>query len=319
MHRRSAPRGRDRKLTPRRVLSNYKARGLLTIPLWSGILALAVIDWVFLPMLNWTLIMLVVLGLFVSSRQFRANQIVVKSIRLGGTGVYRLCVSPAWRAALVLSAVGLIALRYPGTALGAINFGSLLLTRSISSLFGTLGTLALPDGQRYLFIFIATLSSLVVWRLLHRNAISNDPPKAQGHSRRLDRGTLNVTFAEASSRSLLRKIRRGTEYRPSQVRMPTPVLSSELRIAVDLGPGSDVERVERLALQALLALDWGRAVVHTPCARQRLAGGGTRLQFRFCVTDVARGKLHLLSDAKASLWDCLHAAGIAFRLGTSSP
>jgi hypothetical protein len=68
----------------------------------------------------------------------------------------------------------------------------------------------------------------------------------------------------------------------------------------------------------LIVADWGRAVVHTPCARQRLADGGTRLQIRFCVTDVARGKLHVLSDARASVWDCLHADGIAFGLRTSS-
>ena len=122
MHWRSASGGPDSKLTLRKLLSNYKARGLPMIPLWSGILALAVIDWVFLPMLNWTLIILVVLGLFVSSRQLRAGQIVVRSIRLGGTGIYRFCVSPALRAALVLFAVGLIALQYPGTVLSAINF-----------------------------------------------------------------------------------------------------------------------------------------------------------------------------------------------------
>jgi hypothetical protein len=293
------------------------------IPLWSGIVALAAINWVFLPMLNWTLIMLVVLGLFVSSRQFRADQLVARSIRLGGNGVYRICVSPALRAALVLFAVGLIALQYPGTVLGAINFGWLLLTRSISLLFGALDTLALPDGQRYLFISIATLSSLVVWRLLHRNAISIDPPKPQGHSLRLSRGSLtfrkNVTLAKASSKSLVKEIRRGTEFRPTQIRIPTPALSSELRIAVELGPGSDVERVEKLALHALHTLDWGRAVVHTPCARQRLADGGTRLQIRFCVTDIARGKLHVMSDARASLWDCLHAAGIAFRFADLVP
>jgi hypothetical protein len=291
------------------------------IPLWSGILALAVIDWVFVPMLNWTLIILVVLGLFVSRRQFRAGQIVVRSIRLGGTGVYWFCVSPALRVALVLFAVGLVALQYPGTVLGAINFSRLILTSSISSLFGTLDTLALSDGQRYLFISIAALGSLVVWRLLHRNAISNGRSKAQGHSLRLSRGPLtfgkNATLAEASWRRLVKEIRRGTEVRPGQVWMRAPALSSELRIAVELGPGSDVERVERLALHALHALDWGRAIVHKPCARQPLADGGTRLQIRFCVTDIARGKLHVLSDARASLWDCLHAAGITFALRTS--
>jgi hypothetical protein len=322
MHWRSASGRPDSKLTLRKVLSNYKARGLPTIPLWSGILVLAVINWVFLPMLNWTFIILVVLGLFVSGRQFRADKIVVRSIRVGGTGVYRFCVSPALRAALVLFAVGLIALQYPGTVFSAINFGWLLLTRSISSLFAGLDTLPLPEGQRYLFISIAALSSLVVWRLLHQNAISTDAPKARGHSLRLPRGPLtfgrNVTLAEASSRGLVKEIRRGTEFRPVQVRMPTPALSSELRIAVELGPGLDVERVERLALHALHILDWGRVVVHTPCARQRLADGGTRLQIRFSVTDVARGKLHVLNDARASVWDCLHADGIAFALWTSA-
>ena len=144
------------------------------------------------------------------------------------------------------------------------------------------------------------------------------PPKARGHSLRLSRGPLtfgrNVTLAEASSRGLVKEIRRGTELRPTQVQTPRSALSSsELRIAVELGPGADVKRVERLALEALHSLDWGRAVVRTPCARQRLADGGTRLQFCFCVTDIARGKLHVLSDARASLWDCLHAGGIAFR------
>jgi hypothetical protein len=86
-----------------------------------------------------------------------------------------------------------------------------------------------------------------------------------------------------------------------------------------VGPRADVERVERLALHALRSLDWGRAIVHTQFARQRLADGGTRLQIRFCVTDVARGKLHVLSDARASLWDCLHAAGIAFRFADLVP
>jgi hypothetical protein len=36
------------------------------------------------------------------------------------------------------------------------------------------------------------------------------------------------------------------------------------------------------------------------------------------VTDVARGKLHVLSDARASLWDCLHADGAPFTLRTST-
>jgi hypothetical protein len=145
-------------------------------------------------------------GSFVSSRKFRADQIVVSSIRLGGTGVYRFCVSPALRAALVLFAVGLTALQYPGTVLGAINFSWLILTRSISSLFGTLDTLS--DGQRYLFISIAALGSLVVWRLLHRKAISNEPSKAQVRSLSPSRGLLtfgkNVTSAEASSRTLVK-------------------------------------------------------------------------------------------------------------------
>jgi hypothetical protein len=315
MHLRSASGGPDSKLTLRKLLSAYKGRSLPTIPLWSGILVLAVIDWVFLPVLNWTLIILVALGLFVSGRKFRADQIVVSSIRLGGTGVYRFCVSPALRVALVLFAVGLVALQHPGTVLNAINFSRLILTNSISSLFGTLDTLALSDGRRYLFISIAALGSLVVWRLRHRNAISNDGSNAQGHSPRLSRGPLtfekNATLAEGSWRSLVKKVR------PAQVRMPAPALSFELRIAVELGPGSDVERVERLALHALHALDWGRAIVHRPCARLPLADGGTRLQIRFCVTDIARGRLHVLSDARASLWDCLHAAGITFALRTA--
>jgi len=203
MHWRSASGGPDSKLTQRELLSNYKARGLPMIPLWSGILALAVINWVFLPMLNWTLIILVVLGLLVFSRQFRADQIIARSIRLGATGVYRFSVSSALRIALVVLAVALISLQYPGTVLGAINLGWLLLTRSISSLFGVSDTLALPDGQRYLFISIAALGSLIVWRLLYRNTISNDPPRAQGRSLRLSRKPLPFGKNSHGGRSFL--------------------------------------------------------------------------------------------------------------------
>jgi hypothetical protein len=262
--------------------------------------------------------------LFVSGRKFRADQIVVSSIRLGGTGVYRFCVSPALRAALVVFAVGLIALQYPGKVLGAINLGWLLLTRSISSLFGTSDTVALANGQRYLFISIAAVGSLIVWRLLHRNTISNDPPRAQGRSPRLSKKPLpfgrNAAVVEAFWRkSPVKEIGRAAVFRPTQVQAPALALSlSELKIVVELGPRADVERVERLALHALRSLDWGGAIVRTQFARQPLADAGTCLQIRFCVTDVARGKLHVLSDARASVWDRLHADGIAFAMRTSS-
>jgi hypothetical protein len=320
MHWRRASGGPDSKLTPRKLLSNYKARGLPMIPLWSGILALAVINWVFLPMLNWTLIILVVLGLFVSGRQLGADQIVLRFIRLGVAGFYRFCVSPVLRGALALFAVGFIALQYYGTVLDAINLCWVLLSRSMNTLFAVSKTLLSPDGHGYLFVSIAALACLVAWRLRYRNAISDDTLTAHGHLRRLSRRSLpfgkNVTSAEPSSRNgLVREIPRGTELRPIQVRTPRLALSSsELRIAVELGPGADVERVERLALEALRTLDWGRALVRTSCTRQRLADGGARLEISFCVTDVAKGRLHVLGDARASIWDCLHAAGIAFVL-----
>jgi hypothetical protein len=321
MHWRRASGGPDSKLTPRKLLSNYKARGLPMIPLWSGILALAVINWVFLPMLNWTLIILVVLGLFVSGRQLGADPIVLRFIRLGVAGVYRSCVSPVLRGALALVAIGFIALQYYGTVLDAINLCWLLLSRLMNTLFAVSKTLLSPDGQGYLFVSIATLACLVAWRLRYRNALSNDTLTAHEHLRHLSRrfGKM-VTSAETSSRNgLVREIRRGTELRPTQVWTPRlGPSSSELRIAVELGPGADVERVERLALEALRTLDRGRAVVHTLCTRQRLADGAARLQISFCVTDVARGRLHVLSDARASVWDCLHADGIAFGLRTWS-
>jgi len=303
--------------TLRKLLSNYSAPAFPRMLLWSGILAMAVFDWVFLPLLKWTVIILVILVLFVSRRQLGAGRIVVRSIRLGGAGVYRVCVSPALRVVLALFAMEFIVLLYSGTVLSAINLGWLLLTTSMSSLFGALDTRSLPDGQRYLFISIVALGCLVVWRVLAQ-------PKAHGHLLRLSQGSrqfgLSVTFAKTSWRtSPVKEIRRGTEFRPTRVQTPTPMLtSSEMRIGIELGPGANVERVERLALHALSTLDWGTAVVHTPFARQRLADGRTCLQIRFYVADVARGKLHVLSDARASLWDCLHAGGVAFALRTSS-
>jgi hypothetical protein len=200
--------------------------------------------------------------------------------------------------------------------LSAINLGWLLLTGSMNLFFAALDILSV--GQRYLFISIAALGCLVAWRGLPRNAIFNNTPKAHGHLLRFSRGPRqldqSVTFAEATwSRGLAKEIRRGADFRSTQVRTLTPT-SSALRIVVELGRGADVERVERLALQALRTLDWGKAVVDMPCARQRLADGCTHLQIRFCVSDVARGRLHVLSDARASLWDCLHTHGIAFTL-----
>src|SRR5262249_11542979 len=212
---------------------NYKAPALPMIPLWSGIFVLAVLDWVFFPLLKWTLIILVILGVFVSGRKLGAAQIIFRSFRLGGAGVYRFSISPALWAALALFAVGFIALNYPWTVLSAINLGWLLLTRSIS-LFATLGTLALPDGQRYLLISAAALGSLVVWRVMSRNAISNDTPAAHGPLLLLSRGpqpfAKNVTFAEASSKRSPAK-----EFRSAHVQPPRSALSSsELRIAVEL-------------------------------------------------------------------------------------
>jgi hypothetical protein len=231
-------------------------------------------------------------------------------------------VSSPRRTALALLAIGIIVLQYAGTVFSAINSGWVLGARATKSLFAALDTLSLPDGQRYLFVSIATVGCLVVWRMLSGGGNSDQTARAHGQLLRLWRrpreSRQTLTSAEASWSRWAKEIRRRRWCGPAQTRITPGLSPSELGITVELRPGADVERAERLALNALHTLDCGRAIVHVRCARQGLPDGGTRLQIGFCVTDVTKGKLHVLSDARASLWDCLHKEGVPFALRTSS-
>ena len=92
-----------------------------------------------------------------------------------------------------------------------------------------------------------------------------------------------------------------------------PTEPVELRIALAIPPGEDYEAAAALATKAMAEMMHGEGISPV-CARQRTAAGGVVLDIRFHVGDMRRGRVHILADAQARLWDVLHTHSIPFAL-----
>ena len=62
-------------------------------------------------------------------------------------------------------------------------------------------------------------------------------------------------------------------------------------------------------------MTYGQGIPAAVCTRRDTATGGVVLDIRFHVRDLRRGRVHVLADAQAVLWDVLHAHRIPFAFG----